>query len=135
MLTDKRLRLLWCVLTCGVLLMSTPSAAGWIDHFIGVNNFNSWVHFLAFAAVATIPVAAWRQRTNQLLSLVFVLVGIALELMPAFVPGALVRHQNALADLFGVGAGVLLGLNFRMMRNSARSLTDGNQDPSRSTTI
>jgi hypothetical protein len=100
--------------------MSTPSAAGWIDHFIGVNNFNSWAHFLAFAAVATIPVAAWRQRTNQLLSLIFIFVGIAIELMPSFVPGAFVRPQNAPADLFGVGAGILLGLNLRMLRTASR---------------
>lgn len=124
MLSDKQLRFLWCVLSCGVLLMSTPFAADWIDHFIGVNNVNSWLHFGAFAFVAAIPVAAWRQRTNQLLSLVFVLVGIAIELMPAFIPGTIVRPQNAPADLFGVGAGILLGLNLRMLRNSATSITD-----------
>lgn len=132
MLIDRRLRFLWCVLACGVLLMSTPSAANWIDQFIGNNNLNSWVHFLAFAAVATIPVAAWMHRTNQLLSLVFVLVGIAIELTPAFIPGAVIRPQNAPADLFGGGAGILLGLNLRMMRNSARSLTDGSPNPPRS---
>lgn len=120
MLTDKQLRFLWCVLIAGVLLLSTPSAARWIDYRLGVNNLNSWAHFLAYAAVSTIPVAAWRQRTNQLICLVVVLIGIAFELTPTFVPGAVNRSQNAIAELFGVGAGILLGLNLRMLHTSGQ---------------
>ena len=135
MLTDTRLRFLWCVLACGALLMSIPFAASWIGRIIGTSDLNRWAHFLAYAAVAAIPVAAWRQRTNQLFSLVFVMLGVAIELLPAFLPGSIVRPQNAGADLFGVGAGILLGLNLRVMHNSASSLANRIPNPSRSTMI
>jgi hypothetical protein len=45
----------------------------------------------------------------------------------------MVRPQNASADLFGIAAGILLGLNIRMMRNSAKSFENASSDSSRST--
>jgi hypothetical protein len=130
MLTNMRLRFLWCMLACGTLLMSIPVAASWIDQIIVSSSLNRWVHFLVYALVAAIPVAAWRQRTNQLFSLVFLMLGIAIELLPAFLRGHVVHSQNAHADLFGVGAGILLGLNLRVMRHSGNSLSDQSQNPS-----
>jgi len=41
---------------------------------------------------------------------------IALGSLQTFIPGHQNRSQNAMPDLFGVAAGVLLGLNLRMMR-------------------
>lgn len=134
MLTYRQLRFLWCVLTCGVLFSSIPFVAIWIDQILGINNLNRWVHFLAYAVIAAIPVAAWRQRTSQILSLVFAMLGIAIGLLPAF-QGALVHIHNAPAELFGVGAGILLGLNLRLMRNSAKSPNETEQNPSRLTMI
>ena len=130
MLTDKRLRYLWCLVTGGALLMPIPFFASRMDQLIGAGDLNRWVHFLVYAMVAAIPVAAWGRRTILLLSLVLALVGIALELLPAFIPGTIVRPQNAQAELFGVGAGILLGLNLRMMRNSAKPLNRVSPNPS-----
>ncbi len=135
MLIGKRLRIMWCLLICGVLLLSTPYEANRLDHFIGINNMNSWAHFLAYAVVSTIPVAAWKHKTDQLLSLILSLVGITLELTPVFIQGAIMRPQNASADMFGVGAGILLGLNLRMMSNSVKPINEAGQNPSHSTLI
>jgi hypothetical protein len=52
-----------------------------------------------------------------MLSLVAVLLVIALGSLQTFIPGHSNRSQNAMPDLFGVAAGVLLGLNLRMMRD------------------
>jgi hypothetical protein len=44
----------------------------------------------------------------------------------------MVRTQNVPANLFGIAAGVLLGLNIRMMRNSEKSIDNVRSDSSRS---
>ena len=104
-----------------------------IYQVVATHGLNRWVHFLAYAAVAAIPVGAWRRRSTILFSLVIVMLGTALESLQAFIPGLIARPQILLADLFGVAAGVLLGLNVRVMFNSAKSPDSLGPAPSRST--
>jgi hypothetical protein len=59
---------------------------------------------------------------------------IALGSLQTFIPGHLSRSQNAMPDLFGVAAGVLLGLNLRMMRDP-HSLGAKGKPPYRSTRV
>ena len=59
----------------------------------------------------------WKRKYRFLLSLVAVLMVIALGSLQTFIPGHSNRSQNAMPDLFGVAAGVLLGLNLRMIRD------------------
>ena len=132
MLTNNRLFYLWCVLTGGVILISVLPGSSLIDHFLAAYDSNRWAHFLAYASVATIPVTAWKSRTSILFSLIPALVSIALELWQSHMPGPMVRMQNVPADLFGIAAGVLLGLNIRMMRNSEKSIDNVRSDSSRS---
>ena len=132
MLTNNRLFYLWCVLTGGVILISVLPGSSSIDHFLAAYDSNRWAHFLAYVSVATIPVAAWKSRTSILFSLIPALVSIALELWQSHMPGPMVRTQNVPADLFGIAAGVLLGLNIRMMRNSEKSIDNVRSDSSRS---
>jgi zinc transporter ZupT len=61
------------------------------------------------------------------------MLGTVLESLQAFVPGLFARPQILLADLFGVAAGILLGLNIRVMFNSAKSPDNLGTAPSRST--
>jgi zinc transporter ZupT len=49
------------------------------------------------------------------------MAGILLETVETLIPGSIARPQNVLANLFGVGAGILLGINLRMMRTAAKS--------------
>jgi uncharacterized membrane protein YedE/YeeE len=134
-LTNPQLRYFWCVLTGGILLMSNLPGSSLIYQAVAAYDSNRWVHFLVYATVAVIPVVAWRRRTSVLFSLVIVALGIALELLQTHIPGLIGRPQNAFADMFGVGAGILLGLNIRMMRNSAKSGANATPDPSRTTIL
>jgi hypothetical protein len=106
------------VLIAGILLMPMISASSVIYqpvvHFIS----NRWVHFLVYMSVAAIPVAAWRRKTNVLLSLVLVVLCVALKLLQGHTTVPMVRYQSFIANMFGVAAGILLGFNIRMLHAS-----------------
>jgi len=129
MLTNSRLRYLWCVLTGAILLMPILPGSSLIYQAVAAYDANRWIHFLAYATVAAIPISSWGRRTSVLFSLAIVVIGIPLELLQGFTG----RAQNVFADLFGFGAGILLGLNIRMMRTSAKQENNASPDPSRST--
>jgi hypothetical protein len=76
-------------------------------------------------------VTRWRDARRHG-GLIPALVSIALELWQSHMPGPMVRTQNVPANLFGIAAGVLLGLNIRMMRNSEKSIDNVRSDSSRS---
>ena len=133
MLTNNRLFYLWCVLTGGLVVISVLPARNSSYYFLALYDSNRWANFLAYALVAAIPIAAWKHRTSMCLSLIPAIISIALELWQKHVPGPIVRTQNVPADLFGIAAGILLGLNFRVMRKSAPSFDITGSDSSRST--
>src|ERR1039457_6805215 len=132
MLTRNRLLYFWCVLTVGVVLVSALPGSGWINSFLAPYDSNRWAHFLLYASVATIPVDALKRRSIILLSLIPAMTGVSFELWQPYIPGTMVRPQNPSADLFGIAAGILLGLNFRMMRNSAKYFENPSSDTSSS---
>jgi hypothetical protein len=115
-----------------VVLISLLPGSIWIYHFLAAYDSNRWGHFLAYASVATIPVAAWKRRTSILISLVPAIISIALELWQAHIPGPMVRAWNVPADLFGFAAGILLGMNIRVMHNSEKTIDNVGSDSSRS---
>jgi hypothetical protein len=135
MLTNTRLRYLWCVLTGGILIMSILSGCSSIYQSVVAYSANRWIHFLVYATVTAIPVFAWRRRSSVLFSLIIVVLGFTFELLQAHIPGLIGRPQNAFADMFGFGAGILLGLNIRMMRTSAKSETNATPDTSGTTIL
>jgi putative effector of murein hydrolase len=111
------LRAFWCSLLGAVLILSNLPAEGWPYEGITYYASNHWFHFLLYAAIVAIPVTMWKRKYRFMLSLVAVLLVIALGSLQTFIPGHRNRSQNAMPDLFGVAAGVLLGLNLRMMRD------------------
>ena len=135
MLTKMRLRYFWYVLIFGILLMSILPGSSSIYPVVAAYDTNRWIHFLVYATVASLPTAAWKRRISILLPMAVIGLCIALEPLRTLIPGPIVRPQNVLADLFGVVAGILLGLNLRRMRTSARSENPASPDPSRSTTL
>ena len=134
MFRNKRLFYLWCVLTAGIVLISILPGSSWLYHFLAAYDSRRWAHFLAYASVASIPVAAWKRKASILLSLIPPIISIFLELRQAYIPGPMIHAQNVPADLFGIAAGVLLGLNIRVMRNSAKSIDKTSSDSSISVT-
>jgi hypothetical protein len=132
MLTNNRLFYLWCVLTVGIVLISILPGSSGIYHFLAAYDSNRWAHFLEYAALAAIPVAAWKRKASMLFSLILAIVCIALELRQTYIPGSMIHGKNVPADLFGIAAGVLLALNIRVMRNSAKSFDNLHADSSHS---
>jgi putative effector of murein hydrolase len=117
-MSGNTLRVLWCALLVAALILSNLPAEGWPYASITYYASNHWFHFLLYAAIVAIPVTIWKKKYRFMLSLVAVLLVIALGSLQTFIPGHQNRSQNALPDLFGFAAGVLLGLNLRMLRGS-----------------
>jgi VanZ family protein len=131
MSTNRRLFYIWCVLTGGMLLISMLPASSSIYQAVAVFDSHRWAHFFVYATVAAIPITSWRRRFGVLFALALAMLGIFFEFLQTTIPGPIVRPQNVLADLFGVGAGILFGLNIRMMRTSAKSGANAAHGPSR----
>lgn len=120
MFHDKRVSYLWGVLAAAVLVASIIPPAIWIDQMIGNSDIGRWVHFLSYAAIIVIPFAGCRKRKGVVLALLVIMGGIILQSLEMLIPGWLPRPQNIVANMFGVGAGILLGVNLRMMRSQAK---------------
>lgn len=110
------LRILWCFLLGAALILSMLPSQGWPYDTIAGYSSNHWFHFLLYTVIVAIPVTLWKRKYRFMLSLVAVLLVIALGSLQTFIPGHSNRSLNAMPDLFGVAAGVLLGLNLRMLR-------------------
>ena len=119
------MRAFWCSLLGAALILSNLPAEGWPYEEIAYYASNHWFHFLLYAAIVAIPVTMWKRKYRFMLSLVAVLLVIALGSLQTFIPGHWNRSQNAMPDLFGVAAGVLLGLNLRMIRDPHASSAKG----------
>lgn len=116
-----RLRSAWDVLAGGVLIMSALLGGSWLSQVTVPYCPNRWVHFLVYAAVTSIPCAAWRTKRGVLCSLSV----IGFSVVCGFFLAVACRQENGLenvfSDLFGIAAGVLLGLNLRFMGGSANN--------------
>jgi len=128
------LRTLWCSLLVAALILSNLPAEGWPFDAINYYASDHWFHFLLYTAIVAIQVTMWKRKYRFMLSLVAVLLVIALGSLQTFIPGHRNRSQNAMPDLFGVAAGVLLGLNLRMIRDP-HPLTAKGKPPYRSSRV
>ncbi len=134
MFTQHRLVYLWCALVGAALAISILPPNNWIYRFIAPYESNRWVDFLSYTLIVAIPVAAWTRRRDMLFSLVPIIVGVVFEFLQAHSPEPLVRTQDISADSFGIAAGILLGLNIRVMLSSKRPFSKVSSDPSASPT-
>jgi 4-amino-4-deoxy-L-arabinose transferase-like glycosyltransferase len=106
----------WLTLICSILVVTNLPGRSWLYQVMFPYNYNRWLHFIAYATIAAIPVVAWRRWSIVLASVVAALLVVALGSLQTFLPNHMDRPQPALPDLFGIAAGILLGLNLRMMR-------------------
>ena len=77
-----RLRSAWDVLAGGVLIMSALPGGSWLGQVTVPYCPNRWVHFLVYAAVASIPCAAWRTKRGVLCCLSVVGFSVVCGLLP-----------------------------------------------------
>ena len=131
MLTKKNLFLIWCVLILAIIWIAVLPSDSLVHHLAVEYDSNRWLRFLAYAFIVAIPVSSWKTRTKIVISLIPALMGMAFELWPVHVAGHLGRPENVTPDLFGFAAGVLFGLNIRVMRKSAKPSNGANAGSSR----
>ena len=130
MLTKKSLFIIWCVLIVAIAWIAVLPSENLVHHLAVEYDSNRWLRFLAYASIVAIPVSAWKTRTAIAISLLPALIGMALEVWQSNIPGLLGRPENVTPDLFGIAAGVLFGLNIRMMRKSAKPSNNVNSGSS-----
>lgn len=128
-MTKRRYIYLWCVLIIGIFLPVLPHGNGPIFHEIAGYASNRWVHFLAYAAVAAIPVTCFKLRPLAWLSILLAVASVVFRLLQAHTSGTFTSFINVPADLFGLAAGILFALNLRMMHNSKKSPDNADSAP------
>ena len=116
---DVQLRCIWGALAIGMLAISVLPSATHLDPLSAAYGTDKWVHFLAYAVVTSIPCTAWRTKRNVLFCLAVVAFCVLCELLSTMAGRPARGPENVISDLFGIAAGVLLGLNLRYSRNSA----------------
>ena len=130
-MNTNRLLYFWCLVIGGIILVSSLHSDRPVYQYLAIYGSNRWVHFLAYALILTIPIGVWQRKSSMLLSFVPAFIGITLEMLRAGYPWSAAVAQTIPADLFGVAAGILLGLNIRTIRHSAKPLNNTNQVPTR----
>lgn len=115
MLSKSWLRYVWCGFVGGVIVLSAFPGRGWMH--IATISFGSsrWGHFLVYLVIAVVPIIYWRLRVGILVCFAIAFLGFSTEMLRGLTPSLIGRPENALADIFGVTAGILLGINIRMM--------------------
>jgi hypothetical protein len=130
MLTKKTLSIIWCVLILVIVWVAVLPSDSPVHHLALQYDSNRWLRFLAYSSIIAIPVSSWRTRTAIAISFLPAFIGMALEMWQAHVHGLVGRPNNVTPDLFGFAAGVLFGLNIRVMRKSTKSSPNGNSGSS-----
>lgn len=134
---NNRLRLgfAWGVLAGAALFISVLPGGRWLGQVTAAYFPARWVHFLVYAAVTSIPCAAWRTKKIVLVGLSFIGLSVACDLLLTLAARPGRSLENVFSDLFGIAAGVLFGLNLRLSRNSAKTVAGMTQDKRRSTML
>ena len=130
MLTKKTLSIIWCVLILVIVWIAVLPSDSLVHHLAVQYDSNRWLRFLAYASIVAIPVSLWRTRSEIAISFLPAFIGMALEMWQAHVHGLAGRPENVTPDLFGFAAGVLFGLNIRVMGKSAKSSRNANSGSS-----
>ena len=130
MLKNRRLGYIWFVLAATALFVSSPAGSRWVGQAAGQFGMNDWVHFLAYATVVALSLAAWKKRSGILLSCTFAALGLGLQLSALLFASTGTNFENVLSDLFGTVGGLRLGLNLRMF-TPAKSSDHPVVDPTR----
>jgi UDP-GlcNAc:undecaprenyl-phosphate GlcNAc-1-phosphate transferase len=112
----------WYVLTGGIAIVSVLPDASLHDPALGPYINNNWIHFVAYATVAALPMVAWRVRTGLALSLGMATLSVGLQVLRGLFSGRITNFQGTTINLLGIAAGVLLGLNILTLRSSRESI-------------
>jgi len=90
------------------------------DPFLRAYVDSGWVHFLAYAAAATLSLLAWTRRTGIVLSFGLVISSVCLQILRAQASGQVIDYYGTVINILGITAGILLGLNILTLRSRAK---------------
>ncbi len=121
----------WCLVICAICSTSFLQNARSLYQYLAPVDSSRWWHFLIYAIALALPVAQWRSSKYISFSLIVPIMCIALEGLRAGIPLPSLRMQTIPADLFGVGGGILLGLNLRTMHRSTQRTNSTNIEATR----
>ena len=76
-----------------------------------------WLHFLVFAVIAAINMLAWRQPVSFMTAFGLFAISVGLQLIHNARTGIGVDRFALIANLLGILAGVLLGLNIATLKS------------------
>lgn len=76
-----------------------------------------WLHFLVFAVIATINMLAWRQPASFITAFGLFAISVGLQLIHNARTGLGIDRFALIANLLGISAGVLLGLNIATLKS------------------
>jgi len=115
-----QLRGAWYVLSAMILWASCLPFSSWTRQVLATSVSSIWIHFIVYAIVAMIPVWACTRKSAALLCLSLTGATIVIELVRFLLADQVGDVQLVAAHMFGIAAGILLGLNLRMMYASVR---------------
>jgi len=130
--SQSLLRYIWCLLVAGILLISCLPARGWLYQFLVPYFETTWTRFFIYSVVTSIPFVVWLDRKHVIYSFMVGLLAAAAEILSAIGLGKGGHQVDILPELFGVAAGILLGLNLRRMRTTLQKSAQITQKQDRS---
>ena len=111
------LRLAWYILIGSIAFVSLMPGVSLHHPFISVYINGDWICFLAFTAVAALPLLAWRLRTGIALSLGTAILSVGLQVLRGLISRHATDLQGIAINMLGITAGILLALNIRKLRS------------------
>ena len=111
--TNSRLRISWCVLTGTVAITVLAPGAILHDPRFAPYFSSDWIHFLAYAAVGTIALLAWKLRTALATCAGVAVASFVLQILRGLVTGRGFDLDGNVINLLGIAAGILFALHVR----------------------
>ncbi|MGB7549858.1 MAG: hypothetical protein WBM14_19140 [Terracidiphilus sp.] len=118
--TKSYWQLSWCVLVGAIALayllpgdsLHKPPLNAYVD--------SGWAHFFVYLVAATLPLLAWKRRTGLAVSLGVAILSVVLQVLRGLNAGRAADFDGTVINLFGIAAGILLGLNIVAHRSRSK---------------
>jgi hypothetical protein len=111
------LRGAWFTLIVAIALVSLlPRTASYLP-ILGPYLDRGWAHFMVYGCAATLCMLAWRSRTALFLASGLFLLSVGTQFLHSFKVGLDPDSFSIVVNMFGIAAGILLGLNLVTLRS------------------
>jgi hypothetical protein len=115
------LQIIW-ILLIGTIV--SASLLKWGGVYTNLRSFyfdHGWAHFLVYAMAATLCMFAWKHKTAFVLAVGLFILSVGLQLLHWLIFRNAIDYFGIVVNLFGIIAGVLLGLNILVLRSRTKN--------------